>query len=112
LKNTNKFQAEQIKALEAQLAAHGLKVEKEGVFNANAGSPSVGLFGGAPLPSSHPHSPAGSYTAELPADAFLNPNNDIPYDSFSDSESVAENLSNAASRLVVSSFHMSPHEAI
>jgi hypothetical protein len=107
LKNTNKFQAEQIKALEAQLAAAGLKVDKvgpEGASNPNTGSPSGGLYGGGPLPSSHPHSPAGSYTTELPADTFLNPNNDIAHEGFSDSESVAENLSNAASRLVVSHF--------
>lgn len=92
--------------LEAQLAAAGLKADTmrpDGSFNPNSGSPSSGLFGGVPLPSSSQnHSPSGSYTAELPADAFLSPNAGLDYDSHSDSESVAENLSNAASRLVVS----------
>lgn len=74
----------------------------EGGPTSRGTSPLGALFGTAPPPSSSQnHSPAGSYTADLPPDAFLSVGNDPGYDSFSDSESVAESLSNAASRLVV-----------
>ena len=101
LKNTNKVQQERIQRLESLLAANGIPVD--GTSTGQVGAPQTAvLLPSSSGPRSQTHSPAGSWTGELPPDSFLAPGNDPGYDSLSDAESVAENLSNAASRLVVS----------
>ncbi|CCA66394.1 hypothetical protein PIIN_00080 [Serendipita indica DSM 11827] len=100
LKNTNKVQQERIQRLEALLAANGISADGGTAAQPGASQPAV-LLPGSSGPRSQTHSPSGSWTGDLPPDTFLAPGNDPGYDSLSDTESVAENLSNAASRLVI-----------
>jgi hypothetical protein len=88
------------------LAANGLSVDAaptELPATSRGGSPNL-LGPLAPIPGTH--SPSGSWTGELPPEQFLSAGNDAGYESLSDTESVAENLSNATSRLVVCELEM------